>query len=163
MCEQNSSHFTCLTLSSSKQGQFSFIRQKDSVLWSQMRPALEKCICHSILGRSNQGSGRALLASSPQHTQTHTHIHCHPHPLLRFTNTYLHSRYSPLPSHATYLYLPIPTDNILVHLCPFILLNYTSTHPLPHTLHTLLTIPPPTPPALSPPTTHPHLCQSPPY
>ena len=141
MCEQNSSHFTCLTLSSSKQGQFSFIRQKDSVLWSQMRPALEKCICHSILGRSNQGSGRALLASSPQHTQTHTHIHCHPHPLLRFTNTYLHSRYSPLPSHATYLYLPIPTDNILVHLCPFILLNYPSTHPLPHTLHIVLLSP----------------------
>lgn len=70
-CEQNSSHFTCLTLSSSKQGQFPFIRQKDSVLWSQMRPAMGKCIFHFILGRrGNQGSGRALLASPPQHTQT---------------------------------------------------------------------------------------------
>ena len=94
------------------------------------------------------------------------------------TNTHSHSL-SPTPSTSVHQHLPTLTlqppsfpRHILIFVHPYwqhsgalmpIHTQTTPPHTLYHTLHTLLTIPPPTPPALSPPTTHPHLCQSPPH
>ena len=136
MCEQNSSHFTCLTLIKQARPVSVYKTERFSTLVSD-EPCHGKMHISFHPWKKRQSGIRKSFACffTSTHTNTHSHslsptpstsVHQHlPTPLLQ-----------PLPSYTTYLDLPIPIDNILMHLCPFILKPYIHTPSTTHTPHT---------------------------